>query len=341
MNQNQNRVEKPEEIDHYFLYGEIEDDEILDMLYMFDNDEGIIPEKEVQQAIKLKDKLTPNLLNLCKNIVKYHADIDFNRIDYLVCLFLLAKFKEKKAFEYLIQMASFGEDWCLDFFGEHIINHSLTKLLFSTFNGDLSLLKKLIEDENAYMLFRTSALDCLSALSALGTINKADTINYYYDLLDSKFSQGEWAKRFLLNNIIKLDPKNLSIKAKMLIEQEDPIFDLQKLLNFTCEPEWEQEIRTHWQSYNIEDVISEVHWLFDVEDEESEIDRDDISVNDANNVFDEDDPDDEIYDEMEDAIDDHIPAYQSPFIRTSPKVRRNDLCPCNSQKKYKKCCLIN
>ncbi len=26
-------------------------------------------------------------------------------------------------------------------------------------------------------------------------------------------------------------------------------------------------------------------------------------------------------------------------IRTEPKIRRNDLCPCGSGKKYKKCCL--
>ncbi|WP_159821522.1 SEC-C metal-binding domain-containing protein [Colwellia sp. 20A7] len=31
-------------------------------------------------------------------------------------------------------------------------------------------------------------------------------------------------------------------------------------------------------------------------------------------------------------------APQSPIINTSPKVGRNDLCPCNSGRKFKKCC---
>lgn len=28
-----------------------------------------------------------------------------------------------------------------------------------------------------------------------------------------------------------------------------------------------------------------------------------------------------------------------PIKRLIPKVKRNDLCPCGSKKKYKKCCL--
>jgi hypothetical protein len=29
----------------------------------------------------------------------------------------------------------------------------------------------------------------------------------------------------------------------------------------------------------------------------------------------------------------------APYVRASPKVGRNDPCPCGSGKKYKKCCL--
>lgn len=32
------------------------------------------------------------------------------------------------------------------------------------------------------------------------------------------------------------------------------------------------------------------------------------------------------------------PAVQQPYVRTAPKVGRNDPCPCGSGKKYKKCC---
>jgi preprotein translocase subunit SecA len=33
-----------------------------------------------------------------------------------------------------------------------------------------------------------------------------------------------------------------------------------------------------------------------------------------------------------------IPKVPTPVVRETPKVGRNDLCPCGSGKKYKKCC---
>ncbi len=35
----------------------------------------------------------------------------------------------------------------------------------------------------------------------------------------------------------------------------------------------------------------------------------------------------------------HDCASHAPIERSAPKVGRNDPCPCNSGKKYKKCCL--
>ena len=35
----------------------------------------------------------------------------------------------------------------------------------------------------------------------------------------------------------------------------------------------------------------------------------------------------------------HHQAAQAPLVRATPKVGRNDPCPCGSGKKHKKCCL--
>ena len=34
----------------------------------------------------------------------------------------------------------------------------------------------------------------------------------------------------------------------------------------------------------------------------------------------------------------HHHAPQAPLVRSSPKIGRNDPCPCGSGKKHKKCC---
>lgn len=35
----------------------------------------------------------------------------------------------------------------------------------------------------------------------------------------------------------------------------------------------------------------------------------------------------------------HGHRHIAPFVRSGPKIGRNDPCPCGSGKKYKKCCL--
>ncbi|MEO8360320.1 MAG: UPF0149 family protein [Vicinamibacteria bacterium] len=42
--------------------------------------------------------------------------------------------------------------------------------------------------------------------------------------------------------------------------------------------------------------------------------------------------------DLRDWFRDWTPAPQTPFVRSGPKVGRNDACPCGSGKKFKKCC---
>ena len=58
-------------------------------------------------------------------------------------------------------------------------------------------------------------------------------------------------------------------------------------------------------------------------------DEDDIDANDE-------DDEDEYEDEDEDDIWD---TPLEPIRRETPKIGRNDPCPCGSKKKYKRCCL--
>ena len=47
-------------------------------------------------------------------------------------------------------------------------------------------------------------------------------------------------------------------------------------------------------------------------------------------------PDDDEFHYFEDKYTGEFPE---PYLRTMPKVGRNDPCPCGSGKKFKKCCL--
>jgi preprotein translocase subunit SecA len=55
--------------------------------------------------------------------------------------------------------------------------------------------------------------------------------------------------------------------------------------------------------------------------------------------LDEDDAFDVDQDDDLDEEGENIEDRREPYVRATPKVGRNDPCPCGSGKKYKKCCL--
>ena len=47
---------------------------------------------------------------------------------------------------------------------------------------------------------------------------------------------------------------------------------------------------------------------------------------------------DDWFEDQLDFIDQNLGKKSQPYIKTEPKIGRNDSCPCGSGKKYKKCC---
>jgi uncharacterized protein YecA (UPF0149 family) len=70
--------------------------------------------------------------------------------------------------------------------------------------------------------------------------------------------------------------------------------------------------------------------------------KDDEEGDDAGHGDDRDDIEAGIYADWTENRDENTPWYNEdtkPFVRTEPKIGRNDHCPCGSGKKYKKCCM--
>jgi SEC-C motif len=79
------------------------------------------------------------------------------------------------------------------------------------------------------------------------------------------------------------------------------------------------ENNTHYGLINDDDISSMKHWACFSEKIEKRIESD------------------LEYHKPEKTSYHHAPVL--PSLRTSPKIGRNDPCPCNSGKKYKKCCI--
>jgi len=134
-------------------------------------------------AIDRQSEITPELLTVVKNAVQNSQD-PFGLEDYTLCihsLYLLAYFREKKAYPLIIELFSTPEDTALELTGNMFIE-DLGRILASVCNGDISLIKKMIGDTAVHPLLRTAAIESLVVLVAVGQKSRKEIISYFQTL---------------------------------------------------------------------------------------------------------------------------------------------------------------
>jgi len=94
------------------------------------------------------------------------------------------------------------------------------------------------------------------------------------------------------------------------------------------------------------DFKKDLQNYFEIKEEIASWENDESDEDDEFNITDEYEEENkkEYYDDWEEIDEEEEDATQyfysgsKPFVHTTPKVGRNDPCPCGSGKKYKKCC---
>jgi uncharacterized protein len=227
---------------------------------------------------------------------------------------LLAEKAEEQAFPALCRLAG-DERLCRDVLGDGI-TETLCGLLISTWNGDATPLKKLIESDRADQFARAAALDALTYLTRKGDFSDEETRGYLVHLSegmqprDGNFVWTAWALAAATLGYEQLRETVVDLMQRGFIEDMDMnLGDFDNQLRRTlADP-------TGWAGLNFDriepftDMIGSLSkWAY----------------------FSEKTPNGQ---------------YAPPRGRTMPhtdpwrKVGRNDPCPCGSGKKYKKCCL--
>lgn len=232
------------------------------------------------------------------------AEIEY-RHNHITMLFILAKFREQKAFPYIIKIASLYRDWPEKFLGD-VRTEGLASLLISTYNGDLPAIKNIIENQYADLWCRIACLNSLKGLFETGKLERQELIDYYTYLLDTTLIEDGDFVSFLVSDIISMYPVELKDKIDPLFDKE--YFDLslvtkemaEEALSLGLDECLKENIYSNKFIKPVNNVVEHVSWLYRPQE-------------------DEDEEDDE--------------------KTMQQKIGRNDPCPCDSGKKYKKCCL--
>lgn len=147
-----------------------------------------LPEEALKEAINKKEKMIPKLLDMLEYTKNNLLDICYEEdpfYGYIYAFFLLAQFKEPKAFPYLIDLLHQDEETV-----EHIIGDDYTdylpRLLASTYNGDDDALFEIIENEEIDEFIRSCALHTFGILYLKGVKDRKFIVEYFTKLLNEK-----------------------------------------------------------------------------------------------------------------------------------------------------------
>lgn len=279
----------------------------------------------MEAAVAQREEITPHLLRALEEVAA--APEKFRSRDYSLHLFaayLLAQFREKRAYGLLTKILMSSGDTADELFGD-TITEGLDKILASVYDGDAEPLKRLVEGEHVYEFVRGSAVDTFPILMNTGQMAREEVVNYYRDLFEGKLRRehnqvwnalvcaaADLPAPELLPQVRKAYEDDLVNPGYAQLEE----LELAARLLFDERPRWKKEK----MSSLISDAIGEMEWWAAFHNDRA---------HDREWNQDVGEPDEDIFD--------YDPGIT--FRREGPKIGRNDPCPCGSGKKYKKCCL--
>ncbi|MDM8560711.1 DUF1186 domain-containing protein [Candidatus Parabeggiatoa sp. HSG14] len=329
--------------------------EIITQLTVLDNEN--LPREALQAAIANREQITPHLLELVKQASEnpQYLEKETNYMGHIYAIYLLAQFREKRAFPLITKFYSLPGEIAFD--TSEPVWDILSGILASVSGGDDSLLKELFENEAINTYLRTSALGALVTLVACGEKSREEIIVYFQSLfkgkLKRKSSPDIWTN--LVAYAMELYPEEIYTDIEQAYANQliDPLFlNLQEIdeeLALGKEKVLDNLVKNNRL---VEDVIAEMEtWAcFQSRQPEAKVVMEELKSDEDHKFTDVALKTDDTISDMQDLVYLEQPknlnkqkkAKPTPHYsesRTEPKVGRNKPCPCGSGKKYKKCCL--
>jgi len=182
-------------------------------------------ETEFSFAKQNRELVVPYLLNILEKTLKdLGKDIIETRSAHVIAVYLLALFREKKAYPLIIELLNkMPNSFERSLFNDEI--EDMPNILASTFNGDIEPIYKLIENTKAFDFARVAAIDSLIALWHTGQISRESVITYLDNLLTDNFHENKNAglQPWIIYSVLRIYPEEIinSIRLAFYFLGED------------------------------------------------------------------------------------------------------------------------
>jgi hypothetical protein len=307
--------------------GRMEVPEIVKRIRIFNRK---FPLEAVQAAIAQREEVTPALLGILEEVSERGAAVGEEYIAHIYAMFLLAQFREVRAYPLVVRIALLPAKEVDELLGDFITS-GFGSVLASVCGGDPLPIQSIVECEAAYEWIRVAAIEGLVTLVNAGLASRDEVVAFFAGLFRGRLPrtlENEVLWSFLVLAATELHPRELMADIEQAYA--DDLIDLQVLtLN---------DVRSD-EAMGREAVMARL-----ATDPHRQLIRDTVEEYGRWACFQPPEyrgvrhSDDDEVDELPAWLprDDYQP--ELPYRREGPKIGRNDPCPCGSGKKYKKCC---
>lgn len=164
--------------------------EVKEIIENFRYNNGEFQEDSILQARKNKEKVIPALLTeleeFVENIENHLAEENY--MLHFYAMYLLAEFKEKRAFPIIINLLNKDQDILIALLGD-MVTQGLDRILASTFDGDIKKLYKIIVNETLDEFIRSAAFTSLVILQKNNIIEQKTIENKIEDMLNNELKE--------------------------------------------------------------------------------------------------------------------------------------------------------
>ncbi len=284
-------------------------EQILEEL-RFARDDRRFPREALEHAIAARQEITPHLLSALEDTRNRYRELaeDSGYMAHLYATYLLAQFRERRAYPLIVDLFSLPID-ALDKLVGDVITEDLGRILASVCGTDTTLIAGMIENEDLDEYVRGSAISALLSLVAMETLTRQEVIRYFTDLFRTKLA---WRASQVWNDLVSASAKLCAVELSRDVEiayrhglvwpgyiSPEDVED-----DFALGPEGVVErLVGDYHCLPMTDVIGAMEWWAAFKKPEKSPGRS-----------------------------------GSAAAKKPTKVGRNQPCPCGSGKKHKKCC---
>lgn len=274
---------------------------------------SIFPEEPFRVISGNRELAIPMLLSAVEKAVREGEDLEEAYQLHFYALFLLAQFQARECFSQIMELVTLPGDTLDDLIGDAVTS-GLSDILYNTYNGDLELLKRAVENPEVNDYAKSGILEVMGQLYLDGDLGKEEFQEYIRQIVYEEEEIGEYVYTELASVICECHFVDMLPELRRLYDdmrvEEDAIGGYDSCIDWMFQ--YEKEAFCH-SPVNAADMLR--GWaMFEQPAREKGSEKD-----------------------MEKLLR-SVAARQN---RPVPKVKigRNDPCPCGSGKKYKHCCM--